>query len=519
MELYEAKSKAAIYIRLSVEDENKIDESESIKNQRLILTQYAKSQGWEIYKIYCDEDFSGLDRDRPEFQQMLIDAKKGLFNIILCKSQSRFTRDLEVAEKYINRLFYLWNIRFISLTDNVDTFNKGGKKARQINSLINEWYCEDLSESVKAVFKNKMQRGEFIGSFAPYGYKKSEDNKNRLEIDEEVSHVIEEIFRLYLKGNGFRKIAESLTAKGIMPPTLYKLSKGTAFFNPNYTTSMGELWSASTIRNILKNPVYIGITVQGKTKKLSYKSKKIVNVDKAEQIKVTNTHRAIIEEDIFYKVQEMLKNSTLKTNDTEITSALRGKVFCGLCGSLCQRGSLNREKTGFYYRCSLKYKSRGEKCNNSGVLSLDIENEVFKRLKEFKNMYIGENEKHYIEEIEPIKEEMTAINTNNSLNELDNRLLRLYEDYSQGILEKEEFIVLKGKISEEKQALKQELDKTKARKVKALKTNEAINSLNSAEKLFQGDKPSYELINAYIDKIVVEGKEGDKKRVVIIWRI
>ena len=168
--------KVAIYCRLSDEDKDKVistKDSESIKNQKNILIKYAAQQGWSIYKIYSDDDFSGLDNQRPAWNEMIKDAKERKFNIILCKSQSRFTRDMEVVEKYLHNKFIEWGIRFIGLTDNSDTLNKGNKKQRQINGLVNEWYCEDVSENIKSVFDMKRKEGKFIGSFACYGYKKS----------------------------------------------------------------------------------------------------------------------------------------------------------------------------------------------------------------------------------------------------------------------------------------------------------------------------------------------------------
>lgn len=150
--------KVAIYCRLSDEDKDKVistKDSESIKNQKNILIKYAAQQGWSIYKIYSDDDFSGLDNQRPAWNEMIKDAKERKFNIILCKSQSRFTRDMEVVEKYLHNKFIEWGIRFIGLTDNSDTLNKGNKKQRQINGLVNEWYCEDVSENIKSVFDMK----------------------------------------------------------------------------------------------------------------------------------------------------------------------------------------------------------------------------------------------------------------------------------------------------------------------------------------------------------------------------
>ena len=144
--------KVAIYCRLSEEDRNKqfeTDDSNSIQNQKAMLLQYAMEQGWELYNIYSDDDYTGSDRRRPEFNRLLKDAEQHRFDIILCKTQSRFTRELELVEKYIHGLFPIWGIRFISIVDNADTANKGNKKSRQINGLVNEWYLEDMSLSVK----------------------------------------------------------------------------------------------------------------------------------------------------------------------------------------------------------------------------------------------------------------------------------------------------------------------------------------------------------------------------------
>jgi site-specific DNA recombinase len=168
-------NKAAIYCRLSSEDKEKISDfsdSESIQNQKNLLMKYAIEKGWDIYKIYSDDDYSGLDKDRPEFNQMLKEAEEGKFNIILCKHQSRFTRDMELVEKYLHNKFIEWGIRFFTVVDAVDTSDKHNKKSRQINGLINEWYCEDVSESIRAVLRLKQQQGKFIGSFATYGYDK-----------------------------------------------------------------------------------------------------------------------------------------------------------------------------------------------------------------------------------------------------------------------------------------------------------------------------------------------------------
>ena len=300
--------KAAIYCRLSTEDSNKItknQESESIQNQKQLLIDYAVQKGFSIYKIYSDDNYSGLDKNRPDFNKMIEDAQKRLFDIILCKTQSRFTRDMEVFETYIHELFPLWGIRFISVIDNVDSNIKGNKKMRQINALINEWYCEDLSENIKAVLKRKMKEGQFVGAFTCYGYKKSDNNKHKLIVDKEAADIVKKIFDYYVKGYSCKKIADILTKEGVMTPTAYKQSKGSAFQNPN--VKQNASWSYNTIKKILKNQYYIGSLVQGKERKISYKDKKRVLTDKKDWIIIEKNHEAIIKEEVFYMVQERLK--------------------------------------------------------------------------------------------------------------------------------------------------------------------------------------------------------------------
>ena len=186
MQKKKVRTKAAIYCRLSEEDRNKqfeSDDSNSIQNQKAMLMQYAMEQGWDVYNIYSDDDYAGADRKRPEFNRLLSDAENKKFDVILCKTQSRFTRELELVEKYIHGLFPLWGIRFVSIVDNADTANKGNKKSRQINRLVNEWYLEDMSDNIKSVLINRRKNGFHIGAFALYGYKKDPDRKGHLIID------------------------------------------------------------------------------------------------------------------------------------------------------------------------------------------------------------------------------------------------------------------------------------------------------------------------------------------------
>ena len=233
-------TKVAIYCRLSEEDRDKrceLDDSESIQNQKSMLCEYALEHGWNVYNIYSDDDYAGADRRRPQFNKLLEDAKEKKFDIILCKTQSRFTRELELVEKYIHGLFPIWGIRFISIVDNADTANKGNKKSRQINGLINEWYLEDMSDNIKSVLTNKRKNGFHIGAFALYGYKKDPNQQGHLIIDEEAANIVREVFTLFSKGYGKTAIARMLNDRGIPNPTEYKRLHGLRYKQPKRKNS------------------------------------------------------------------------------------------------------------------------------------------------------------------------------------------------------------------------------------------------------------------------------------------
>ena len=266
--------KVAIYCRLSEEDRNKeceTDDSGSIQNQKAMLLGYANEQGWELYDIYSDDDYTGSDRRRPEFNRLIDDARNRRFDIVLCKTQSRFTRELELVEKYIHGLFPIWGIRFVSIVDNADTANKGNKKSRQINGLVNEWYLEDMSDNIRSVLTSRRQNGFHIGAFALYGYKKDPCQKGHLIIDEEAAAVVREVFTLFAQGYGKTAIARMLNDRGIPNPTEYKRLHGLRYRQPKMKNS--ALWKYFAISDMLTNEIYIGNMVQGRYGSVSYKTK------------------------------------------------------------------------------------------------------------------------------------------------------------------------------------------------------------------------------------------------------
>lgn len=221
--------RVVLYLRLSDEDRDKLSKeelSESIKNQEVMLRNYAEEKGFKIIGVYNDEDYSGADSTRPHFNEMIKECEKGNVDIVLCKTQARFARDMELIEKYIHNLFHEWNVRFITVVDRIDNAKKETKKTSQILGLTDEWYLEDTSNNIRETFKTKRSEGQFTGSFVPYGYMRDPENKNHLIPDPVVSNIIDRIFREYAKGYGLLKIADGLTNDRILSPLEYKLING-----------------------------------------------------------------------------------------------------------------------------------------------------------------------------------------------------------------------------------------------------------------------------------------------------
>ena len=382
------REKVAIYCRLSEEDKNKhnsTDLSCSIQNQKAMLCDYASTMCWEIYDIYSDDDYTGSDRSRPEFNRLLADAQAKKFDIILCKTQSRFTRELELVERYIHGLFPIWNIRFISIVDNADTANKGNKKSRQINGLVNEWYLEDMSESIKAALDSRRKNGFHIGSFALYGYKKDPDLRGHLIIDEEAAAVVKEVFTLFSKGYGKTAIARILNDRGIPNPTEYKRIHGLRFSLP--PSKSGTLWKYSAISDMLTNETYIGNLVQGKYESISYKTSINRPRPKEEWFRVEGTHEAIIGRELWQRVQRMLKDRT-KPFKVGTIGLFAKKVRCASCEYV-----MRSTKSGgrHFLGCPNRHYAKGA-CDGAFISVDRLEKAVIEELRRLNSEYLDVEE-------------------------------------------------------------------------------------------------------------------------------
>lgn len=379
--------KAAIYCRLSEEDRNKRtenDDSISIQNQKTMLLQYAMQQEWEVYRIYSDDDYTGADRNRPEFNRLLADAKERRFDIILCKTQSRFTRELELVEKYIHGLFPLWGIRFVSVVDHADTDNRGNKKSRQINGLVNEWYLEDMSENIKSVLTSRRKNGFHIGSFALYGYRKDPERKGHLLVDEEAAQVVREVFTLFSRGYGKTAIARILNDRGIPNPAEYKRQKGMRYRQPEIKQS--TLWKYSAISSMLTNEIYIGNMVQGKYGSASYKTKKNIPRPQSEWYTVEGTHEPVISRELWDAVRQKNAERT-KPFKSGRPGLFAGKARCANCGYTL-RSSKKGEKR--YLQCPNRHVAK-DSCEGAFISVERLERMVREELNRLLTEYLDED--------------------------------------------------------------------------------------------------------------------------------
>lgn len=422
-----ANLKVGIYCRLSEEDRNKqseTDDSNSIQNQKSMLIQYALSQGWEIYNIYSDDDYTGADRNRPEFNKLLADAEQRKIDVILCKTQSRFTRELELVEKYIHGLFPIWGVRFVSIVDNADTANKGNKKSRQINGLVNEWYLEDMSENIKSVLTNRRQNGLHIGAFALYGYKKDPDKKGHLIIDEEAAEIVREVFSLFSQGYGKTAIARMLNDRGVPNPTEYKRLHGLRYQQPKKKQS--TLWKYYAISDMLINEIYIGNMVQGKYGSVSYKTKQNKPRPKDQWYIVKGTHEPIIDRDLWDKVQSLISQKAKPFTTGEIGIFAR-KARCMNCGYIMRS---NKQADGRHYLCCPPRHVAKDACEGAFISVKRLEQQVIAELNQMSGENLDKDE---------LERKVEFCNNMNKQREKLNKDLTVYQkkiaEYSKGIRE------------------------------------------------------------------------------------
>lgn len=499
----------ALYCRLSRDDEL-AGESNSIKNQKSILSKYAKDNNFFNTRTFIDDGYSGTTFTRPAFMEMMELAENGQIGTIIVKDHSRLGRNRLIVGQLLEEDFVRLNIRYIAIMDNIDT-DKGLNDFLPIQDWFNEMHAKNTSQKVRAVFKNKGNSGIPLTTYLPYGYIKDKDDKNKWLIDEPAAKVVRKIYNLCIQGYGTSQIARKLKEEGIMTPTEYYNSIGR-----KTTTKVQEVknyWNSDTINNILDRQEYIGDTVNFRSTQRSFKDHTKIDLPKESWKIFKNHHEPIIDEETWNTVQRIRKNKRRPTK-TGKQSIFAGHLFCKDCGAklyYCTSNKFTPNKD--FYRCS-NYKNNSTKsCTSHNIKDYALRELVLDNIKKAVS-YISFFEDLFIQNKldASLEEQQKIFNTNKKLlsqyekrvKDIDNLIQHIYEDNISGKITDDRFVTLSLNYEKEQKELKEKineltilLDKTNQEEINLTTFIGKVRKYTNIKEL------TPEIINELIDKILV----------------
>ena len=501
-----------VYCRLSSDDGDN-SESDSIKNQKELINMFLeKEEDISIYNYYIDDGYSGTSFDRPSFTKMSEDIVGRRINMVIVKDLSRFGRNYIDTGRYLENIFPLYNIRFISINDNIDSF----KNPESINSLIvpfknilNDEYARDISNKVKSVYRTKALKGEFVGGTTPYGYKKDPENKYHLIIDEEEAPTVRLIFQRALAGDGKIKIAKWLNDNYILSRKEKQRRQKRGLSLDGRIGEMRYRWNIHQVGEALHNETYIGSVVQNKTTTVSYKNHQVIHRPKSEWIIVPNMHEPIINKKDFDKVQEMISERFFREKEATNFSLYRNKIICADCKRAMSRQDDHRGGRNFSkYYCSGNQKLGICSPHSINTEELDkiVLETILKQIKIVINLNKVINKYNSSSETTKLKEEylFNINNINNNIEKYKRLKKSVYEDWKLGLLKQEEYNYYAKEYDTTMENLKMEL------KAKRKVYEETLNQLKKDDywiEHFRRNKKikvlSREVIDELIDKIYI----------------
>ena len=509
--------RVGLYIRLSREDGDK-EESSSVTNQREILKRYVSEQeNFFIVKEYVDDGWTGTNFDRPKFKEMIEDIEAGIIDTVITKDLSRLGRERLGVGHYTEIYFPEHNVRYIALLDNIDTYiDSGMNDMAPFKGVINDMYVRDISKKIRSSLIERKKAGNFLGVTAPYGYKKDPNNKFHLVINEKEAEVVKRVFRLYLEGNGLTRIAQILTKDGVpVPGESRNIGK-------TRKTALYSSWKQTTIRRILDNRVYLGELVQFKRRKINYKSKRRINVPEEERYICKGTHEAIIDEEDFNTVQNILKkNKSFK--GTKHDYLFKGLLYCAECGARLNITYSNYalKKYGEYRYTTICYSySRlySDICTRHSNSIPELEEVLIKHIKEVCSRYINENlqdelismaKKQRQLELKQISNEKRLETLEQKISDIGLYIKNLYMDKVKGVVSENDYISLVADFTKDRDNLikeKEELIKIINNQKPLIDETAKIEKL--AKEFIALEKPTKQLLNELIEKITIsENKE------------
>ena len=504
----------ALYIRLSKEDETE-GPSQSVTNQKSLLNEFVQQHRLSVYDTYVDDGWSGTSFERPDFQRMIDDIETKKVNMVITKDLSRLGRDYIMTGHYMERYFPEKRVRYISLLDGIDTgVDSTANDITPFRAIMNDMYAKDISKKIKSVKRDKQRKGQFIGGKPMYGYKMHPTEKNKIVIDEEVAPVVRRIFAMALGGMSCRKIAQTLNEEGVMTPATY------CGWNVERKGPYTGLWSSERISEMLQNETYLGNMVQGRTVKISYKSKKCIKQDRENWVVVENTHEPLIDKESFQKVQ-MLLNSRRNTRSRTYDFLLKGMIFCHECGYpmavINRKNAAGEDRLFFVCRTYQRFTKAGI-CTCHSIKEETVNEAVLAKVREVCQAYLNpdrlrsiaketvenaDRESNCKAEIQALQSKITALSTN---------LDQMYLDRLSGLLSEEDFQRIYQKVKMDRAVLENRLKGFEEQIRQPVNTEEKARAL--VKQFLDSALTSRELLVSLIERIELT----EDKQIIIQFR-
>lgn len=499
---------AALYIRLSKEDESE-GPSQSVQNQESLLREFVQQHQLSVYDTYIDDGWSGTSFDRPAFQRMTADIEAKKVNMVITKDLSRLGRDYILTGHYMERYFPEHRVRYISLLDGIDTgVDSTANDITPFRAIMNDMYAKDISKKIKSVKRDKQRKGQFIGGKPVYGYKMHPTEKNKIVIDEEVAPIVRRIFALALSGMSCRNIATLLNQEGVPTPATYA---HLPVAKPGPYTG---LWSSERISDMLQNETYIGNMVQGRSVKISYKSKKCLKQDPANWVVVEGTHDPLVDRETFQKVR-MLVNSRRHTRSRTYDFLLKGLIFCHECGyplAVLNRKNARGEDVLYFVCRTYQRFTKAGVCSCHSIKEKTVTDAVVAKVREVCQAYLNPDELLPVAQEaaenagkqSSLESELQALQS--KIDSLTANLDRMYTDRLSGLLPEADFQRIFGRIKLEREQLEEKRQELELRKISPARSEDRAKEL--VQRFIETAGESRELLVSLIERVeLTEDKE------------
>ena len=504
----------ALYIRLSKEDENE-GPSESVTNQKSLLNEFVQRHRLSVYDTYIDDGWSGTNFDRPDFQRMIGDIEAKKVNMVITKDLSRLGRDYIMTGHYMERYFPEKRVRYISLLDGIDTgVESTANDITPFRAIMNDMYAKDISKKIKSVKRDKQRKGQFIGGKPMYGYKMHPTEKNKIVIDEEVAPVVRRIFAMALDGMSCRKIAATLNDEGVPTPATY------CGWNMGRKGPYAGLWSSERISEMLQNETYLGNMVQGRTVKISYKSKKCLKQDRENWVVVEGTHEPLVDAETFRKVR-MLVNSRKHTRSRTYDFLLKGLIFCHECGYplavINRRNAAGEDVLYFVCRTYQRFTKAGI-CSCHSIKEKTVTDAVIAKVREVCEAYLDPEKllpmaQEALEQAQrqnALEAELQAVQ--NKIDGLTANLDKMYMDRLSGLLSEGDFERIYNRVKLERSLLDEKRQELELQKKIPVRTEDRAKEL--VQRFMDSAFTSRELLISLIERVELT----EEKQVIIRFR-